>query len=455
MIGELMSARDAAYEVLCRWNERSEMAAGNLEEQVAARGLPPGERPLAMELVYGVIRRRETLAALMAPLVSRPLEKVETGARVLLELGIYQLVFLSGTPDYAVVNETVETARRLGRPQWTGFLNGVLRAAARGLKDEVVATRSADSVPLAEGGYRRLPARVFPDPGLDFSGYFSRAFSFPTWMVERWRRRFSERELESLGFWFNRPPRLSLRVNTLCQSRDALLEILSAAGIAAVAGAHPQALRLEQSARVTDLPGFREGWFAVQDESAMWAATLLAPKPGDRVLDLCAAPGGKTAHLAAIMNNQGSLIAADVDPRRLARVDENVARLGLSIVRTRLVRRDTSDLPEGPFDAVLLDVPCSNTGVLGKRPEARWRLTAADLVELTVLQRQLVDAACTVLRPGGRLVYSTCSIEPEENELLIAAVLRDNSRLRLLEERFHVPGAPSDGGYLALMETVA
>jgi 16S rRNA (cytosine967-C5)-methyltransferase len=450
-----MLPRDLAYDVLSRWTERSGSAVQQLEERLATAAFSPSARGLAMELVHGVIRRRETLNALLQPHVTRPLEKIEAGALTLLHLGLYQLFLLSGAPAYAVVNETTELAKRIGRPQWTGFVNGILRSASRAVTDEFVTAPAANAVPLADGRFRVVREKAFPNPALDFTGYFAAAFSFPHWLAERWRRRFSPSELERLGFWFNTPPRLSLRVHALRTTREAFLEALEKAGIAAHAGDHPDAVRLDQSARVPTLPGFREGWFTIQDESAMGAATLLAPKPGDRVLDLCAAPGGKSTHLAALMHDEGSVVAADVDAERLKLVDDTCQRLGLSIVKTCVVRRDSSDLPAGPFDAILMDVPCSNTGVLGKRPEVRWRLTPADIAELAELQRGLLRAALSRLRPGGRLVYSTCSIEPDENQDLIRSIQSEHPELSLVEERTHIPGQPADGGYQALLMRAA
>jgi 16S rRNA (cytosine967-C5)-methyltransferase len=446
-----MSPRDLAFEVLSRWSEQSGQATQSLEDHLTAGNLSASERGLALELVYGVIRRRATLDALLQEQVRRPLEKVETGALGLLRLGAYQLVFLSGAPAYAVVNETAGLARRRGRPQWTGFVNGVLRSVGRALTDDTANAPAANAVPLADGRFRVVKGRPFPDPVLDYTGYFAAAFSFPHWLAERWRRRFSPAELTRLGFWFNAPPKLTLRVNTLTTNRAEFLESLTAAGISASAGEQADSVRLERSARVSELPGFHQGWFAVQDESAMGAAALLAPQPGERVLDLCAAPGGKTTHHAALMRNQGSIVAADVDAARLALVNENSRRLGISIIETTTVRRDLADLPAGPFDAILVDVPCSNTGVLGKRPEVRWRIGPGDIAELSRLQRQLLDAALARLSPAGRLVYSTCSIEPEENHDLLVDALAGHPAWTIAEERFHTPGRPADGGYQALV----
>jgi 16S rRNA (cytosine967-C5)-methyltransferase len=277
------------------------------------------------------------------------------------------------------------------------------------------------------------------------------AFSFPRWLIERWHRRFDLSELCRLGFWFDQAAPLSLRVNELRTTRDDLLTKLVAQGVPAQPGNLPEAIRLDGTLRVDSLPEFAEGLFTVQDESAMQAVDLLTPQPGETVLDLCAAPGAKTTHLAERMKNTGTVIATDVRPERLKRIEENCRRLGVSIVKTTLVSPDGKDLPAGPFDAILVDVPCSNTGVLGKRPEARWRINPPQIVELAGQQRSLLLAASQRLKPAGRVVYSTCSIEPEENDQIVRQVLNEISAMILVEERHHLPGKPADGGYQALL----
>ena len=183
----------------------------------------------------------------------------------------------------------------------------------------------------------------------------------------------------------------------------------------------------------------------------MFAAEMLAPRPGETVLDLCAAPGTKTTHLAELMQNRGRIIAADLREEKLARIRENAHRLGLTIIEPVLVSPAGDDIPPAPFDAVLVDAPCSNTGVLGKRPEARWRISPDDIRELAKLQRRLLRTAAERLKPDGRLVYSTCSIEPEENEGSIADLLTHRSDVLLEEQRLFLPGQPADGGFAALL----
>jgi 16S rRNA (cytosine967-C5)-methyltransferase len=410
------------------------------------------ERRLAMELVYGVVRRSATLDALLRPHVRRQQHQVEASLWVLLRLGAYQLVFLPSIPTHAAVHATVQLAKRLGEMRWHGFVNGVLRSLARAVTPQYVEAPGPCAVPVSDRRYRLLEAPVFPNPDQDPADYFASAFSFPDWLVTRWRTRFDWAELLELGFWFDSPPHLCLRVNRLRNSRDEYFTQLTEAGLAAHPGTSPDAIWLESSVRIGDLPGFQAGAVSVQDESAMQAAPLLAPQPGERVLDLCAAPGGKTTHLAELMQNRGYILATDVQGERLSLVASACRRLGIEIIETQLIDLHNPVLPDEPFDAALVDVPCSNTGVLGKRPEARWRIALNDLRELPNLQLRLLRTAVAQLRPGGRVVYSTCSIEPEENEHVVRAALAEIPGLQLVREVHHRPGHPADGGYQALLQ---
>ncbi len=251
----------------------------------------------------------------------------------------------------------------------------------------------------------------------------------------------------------NTAPQTYLRVNRRKTSPTALLEKFAAAGIVAEQVTdHPEALRLVSGPAIPQIPGFTTGEFTPQDLTAMRAAPRLAPAAGDRVWDMCAAPGTKTTHLAEIMDDHGEIVATDVDFDRLTRIDENAKRLGLTSIRGKFIKTDGTLLPEGPFDAILLDVPCSNTGVLHRRPEARWRLQPRDLTDLVEQQANLLAAAWTRLRPGGRLLYSTCSIEPEENSERITRFLALNPTARLTESVSFLPTSNGDGGYQALLQ---
>jgi 16S rRNA (cytosine967-C5)-methyltransferase len=470
--GYATDARTIAWEALETVERRPVYVARALDDLFRARGTSPVDRGLATELAAGVLRRRLTLDAIIAPHVRRPAEQTETGLWRLLQLGVYQLLFLS-IPPHAAVYETVELCRRLGQPRWSGFVNGVLRAVQRELTDERVLAPAADAVPLSseverqhDGSgeeqvgtpagpgalvYRRMSRPYFADPDRQPAAYLAGAFSLPPWLAERWLERGGWDQTLPIAGWFLSPGLMCLRVNRLRADRESVLSELAAAGIAALPGELPESIRLVGRARAETLPGFGAGRFSVQDESAQQAVALLEPRPGERVLDLCAAPGGKTTHIAERMENVGRITAVDVDAGRLSRVSAAAERLGLSIIESLLSAADGSDVPHGPFDRILLDVPCSNTGVLGKRPEARWRISRAGMAELTIVQRRLLEAAVARLAATGRVVYSTCSIEPEENGAVVRTVLDDHPELELLQERRHVPGRPADGGYLALI----
>jgi 16S rRNA (cytosine967-C5)-methyltransferase len=357
---------------------------------------------------------------------------------------------MSQIPAHAAVHETVELAEAGGRGRAKGFVNGILRSLTRLVTDESTQAPAAAALPLEGGRYRRLTQAVLPDPGLHPIKYLVAAFSLPGWLVTRWLDRFGWDECLRLGFWFAGPAPLWLRCNPLRISREACREAFREAGIAVTPGEHPQSLVLEEPAAVQALPGYEEGWFAVQDESAMRVASALAPQPGWRVLDLCAAPGGKATHLAELMRNQGRITACDVDEGRLQTLTALCRRLGVGIVETcRLHPERNEEPPAGPFDAALVDVPCSNTGVLGRRPEVRWRLRPGDFRHLVPLQTKLLIQAVERVTTGGVVVYSTCSVEPEENGQVVRAVLRAFPELRLEAEEEQVPGRPADGGYWA------
>jgi 16S rRNA (cytosine967-C5)-methyltransferase len=447
-----------AYEALTAFDRRHVFVSDVLEESFSEHRLSTADRALAVEITAGVVRRMLTLDAILAPHIRRPREMIEPGLWTLLRIGAYQLVFLN-TPAHAAVHETVELARRLQKPRWVRFTNAVLRSVQRDLTDETRPGPAADAVPVLQSGtaaalewrYRRLRRAYFPDPALDYAAYVSQACSMPRWLVQRWAAQRGAAQTLRLCQWFLSPGRVCLRVNLLRTDREQLLEVLRTAGVAAEPGALPEAIRLAHTVNVRNLPGFAEGWFSVQDESAMHAAVLLDPQRGERVLDLCAAPGGKTTHLAERMRNEGQLVAVDIHAERQGLVDAACQRLGLSIVRTQIVQPDNADLPPGPFDRILVDVPCSNTGVLGKRPEARWRISAEGISELAAVQRRLLSAAAARLAAGGRMVYSTCSIEPEENEQVVRAVLASHPDLQMQAEQTFPPGLPGDGAYQALL----
>ncbi len=444
-------ARLVAVEALRLAREGKRYASEVIDE--LAHGLSPADRRLAMQLVLGCVRRRATLDALVKPFIRVPFHAVQPRVWDLLHLGAFQLALLSNIPKHAAVHETVDLAAHVGSPAAKGFVNGVLRRVSELVLDEPADDPAADAVPVEER-FRRLARPVLPDPRDDGAAYLAAAFSWPRWLADRWFDQHGWDECLRLGFWFNRPPPLWLRVNPLKADRESYRLRLAAATVDAEAGDAPQSLKLLDSISVYELPGYAGGDFAVQDVSAQAVAAALNPAPGMRVLDLCAAPGGKTTHLAELMGNRGSIVACDIEQTRLDTVSSLAKRLGISIVETvRLGEND--EPPPGPFDAALVDVPCSNTGVLGRRPEVRWRLQPREFEYLIRLQTRLVFQAIERVRPGGAIVYSTCSIEPDENRGVVAAVRRGLPRLALEAERVAIPGRPGDGGYWARLRKPA
>lgn len=463
----MSTARALAMDVFARSFARQGFAAELIDEVAAAHpSLSNQDRRFLMQLVFGVIRRRGTLDALLAPFVTRTLDNVEPILQDVLRLGAFQLLFLTQVPKHAAVHETVELADWANRPGAKGFLNGVLRRVAEAVTDDYTNTARPDTVPVepghrtedrwndtfgapAERRFRKLARPLLPDPEADVLGYLCAGFSWPRWLAARWLDRHGVRECFRLGFHFNAPSPTWLRVNKLKHDREGYRVRLAAKNIDAEPGRHPQSLRLREPTPVRDLPGYAAGEFAVQDAASMEVATALMPEPGWRVLDLCSAPGGKATHAAELMRNRGHVLACDAAPHRLATVRTLAARLGTGIVETRLLPDGDANAlpPPGSFDGAIVDVPCSNTGVMGRRPEVRWRLMPGDFPHLVQLQTRLLFTALEAVRSGGVVVYSTCSIEPEENAGVVAAARRGMPGVRIEGEATAIPGAPSDGGY--------
>ena len=452
MTARPVSARQVAFDVIERWKNDGVFAAAELDRVFGQTpGLGAADRGLASELVYGVIRRHGTLAAVLEPRLKRPRQQVEDRLWTLLEVGAYPLLFFARSSAHAAVNETVELARWLEQPRWTGFANAVLRSLDRDMVDSPATGPAADSLPRDRSSWIGLARPLLPDPVTDPAAYAAAAGSLPGWLVDRWLERFEFDELLRLAAWFAGPVPNWARVNPLRSNAETVADAFADAGVDSTFDRSTGMLRLAGTAWVPGLPGFDEGWFTIQDPSAAAAAKLLAPAPGQQVLDLCAAPGTKSTQLAELMQDTGRVVAADSNADRLSRVAAGAGRLGLTIIEPIAVDGTGRDVPPGPFDAALVDVPCSNTGVLGKRPEVRWRLKPDEPARLARLQRSLLETAASRLKPDGRLVYSTCSIEPDENQDVVQAFLQDHAEFELLEAIDHRPGQPGDGGFQALL----
>ncbi len=388
-----MKSRTAAAKVLAQVLGKGRSLGGVLAPALAQLR-QDGERALAQEMCYGVLRWYPRLAAILERLLSKPLKERDADVRGLLLLGLYQIIYMR-VPDHAAVAETVAAARGLGKPWAGGLVNAVLRNYLR------------DSAHLLEEVDQNEAA----------------ALAHPAWLLELIKNAWP-RDWQAIVTANNQRPPMALRVNARHRERDAYLRVLIDAGIAACPAPHtPHGITLEQPIDVERLPGFSEGWVSVQDSAAQLAATLLDVQPGQRVLDACAAPGGKAAH---ILESQPGidLTALDSDAARLKRVNENLRRLHL---QARLIEGDAAQPAawwDGVmYDRILLDAPCSATGVIRRHPDIKVLRRPGDIAALAELQGRMLQALWPLLKRGGMFLYATCSILPQENEQQITHFL--------------------------------
>ena len=420
--------RQIAVHALLEHAKGSDYIEDILDRHLAKENSKPKDRALSQELTYGVIRWKLTLDWFIARKTRRRPPRL---AQILLRLGLYQLLMLDRVPDHAAVHETVEIAKELGLRVEAGFVNAILRAFAR--------EKAAARLTLAQ-----LQER---EPAL--------GFSHPQWLVNRWLKQWSAPDVIKLLRWDNTPPPTYARVNTLRTTPADLQEHWLKEEV--VAQACPLdwvgtelIFRLRSHPPIFDLRTFSEGDFYIQDPSTLLAVTILNPCSGETILDLCAAPGGKTTFIAQLMQNRGRIFAEDWQPERLSLIRENCRRLGVNCVCTELSATMQAAANSSLFDRILVDAPCSNTGVLRRRVDLRWRLRMEEIERLCRSQDDLLSAASRRLKPGGTLVYSTCSLEPDENRAVAQRFLAAHADFRLDLDRELVPFRDEvDGAYVA------
>ena len=414
-----------------------------LNEMLPQEGLNDLDRRFVTELVYGTVKTLGTLDWILEHFVSRPLQSLEPETRNILRLGVYQIYFLDRVPVSAAVNESVNLAKRFGHAGIVKFVNAVLRSSVR--QKATLDWPAAETAPLQH---------------LALTAYH------PEWLVRRWEHQFGLEETQKLCAFDNAPAPLSLRVNTLVTTREDLLAKLTADGFTAQASRwSPDGIICTRIPSLKALFNKYYNGFYIQDESSMLVGRVLDPKPGSTVIDMCSAPGGKATHVAALMENRGQVRACDIYPHKIDLIKANAARLGLKNVYTFL--QDGTKVREtwaGKADYVLVDAPCSGLGVLNRRAEARWTKTEQDLAAFPPLQQQILETAAQYAKPTGRILYSTCTLEPAENQQVVAAFLAAHpdwqaagfkhpltgetvTALQLLPQQDGV-----DGFYLALLE---
>lgn len=393
----LHNPRQIAFLAL-QWVHRGTFADIALDKVLKQWQGDERDRRLATELVYGSIRRQRTLDTLITQFAKKTSDQQPTDLRLILYLGLYQLRYLSHIPVSAAVNTTVELAKQNGFSGLTGFVNGLMRQYVR---------QAAVGDPL------HLPTEPIARLAIQHS--------YPDWIVQVWRDQWGDEDTEKLCKWFNQTPHIDLRINPLKTNREQVEAAMQAQGFSVNRlPLLPQALRLTNNnvGPIWKLPGFEEGWWVVQDSSSQLVSHVLDPQPGEVVIDACAAPGGKTTHIAELMGDRGTIWACDRYPSRLKKLQQNAERLQLSSIHVCAEDSRSINQFTAQADRVLVDAPCSGLGTLHRHADARWRQSPTTVQDLTQLQQDLIEHTATWVKPGGILVYSTCTLHPLENEAI-------------------------------------
>lgn len=461
-----MGARDVAICVLADARAGRRTAKRSIDELLGRYTVRFEDVGLASELVWGVVRHRLTLEAVLQFVVTAKWERLSPTMQHVLLVAAYQLLCLDGVPAFAVIHEAVEQAKREGGRPAGGFVNAALRTLQRRLIGRGQSAPGDDPRTCVRIGPQRtcrFDGPVLPDPTADRILYLSVATSHPTFLVERWTRAFGPAAAESLCRIGTCRPAAVLRPNRLRTDAAALAARLATEGCEVEVVGDEAVVLINPPAVGPILAGssFREGLFQPQDITAMHAVRLADPKPGAVVLDLCAGFGTKATQAAERMRDQGVVLASDSDSRKLKSLQRNCQRLGLTCVRPIAVDAlDAAVAAEPRLDVILIDVPCSNTGVLARRPEARYRVSRRSLAALATAQRSLLERAASLARRETRLVYSTCSVEREENEAVVDSFRQGHREWRIVRMEKNLPQAGGraaqwrDGGFVALLVRV-
>jgi 16S rRNA (cytosine967-C5)-methyltransferase len=420
------TARAWALDTLEKWQQAGAFSNLLLHQQLEKSNLDNRDKRLVTELVYGSIQRLNTLDHIINQLVNK--KTIDAWVRHLLQLSLYQFLFLDRVPERAVVHEAVELAKWRGNVGVSKFVNGVLRSFLRKRKEFTLPT------PAVSVKQRSL------------------FYSFPKWMVKNLSDAYGGQTADRVMAACNRSPKVSIRVNTLQTDRDTFIaDKKEEGGTAEPSQISEDGVIFSGIGNAASLPGFKEGIFTIQDESSMLVAPLLNPQPGMVILDACAAPGGKTTHLAQKMKNQGKILALDIHKHKVKLIDSTAQRLGISIISTKALDvRKLEDNQE--FDAVLLDAPCSGLGVIPRKPDIKWRKSPEEINQLVFIQQQLLETVAKKVKSGGILMYSTCTWTREENHQQIADFLQkhpeykpDKDFLTLVPEQVKQTAIVGDG----------
>jgi 16S rRNA (cytosine967-C5)-methyltransferase len=446
---KFQSARAVAAEVLNRYDPRKNYAGTVLDKLLGETD----QRQKATDLVFGTMRNRGALDTVITTFSGRPVERIQDELLAIIRIGVYELIYCPATVEYAIVNEAVELTKASAGSKQAGFVNAVLRQIIRHIGNRQSPLSQANAgrtlIQTVSSGCE-FDTDFLPDRKVDPVGYLSIVFSLPEWLVTDWLDEFGEESTWQVCFASNRKPGITIRPNKLRTTTAALVEKLRQAGIELEVSSDQSMIGIKSPRSISQLPGFVEGEFIVQDMTASRPVRLLNPQFGWTILDLCAAPGVKTTQLAEATNESATIVATDINNRRLEKIQENLSRLGVKYVDIV----EYEKLPDMTFDGILLDVPCSNTGVLARRIEARYRISRESIQALTKIQNDLLNMAVVRIKSGGKICYSTCSIQKNENDELIRDFLNKNPTFELECEELILPSAEDfghDGGYTAIL----
>jgi len=399
--------RGLAVKILNRVERTDAYLERLLDNEMRNSELTGQDKALLYEIVHGVVRWMGRLDWVLNGFYKGTFSKAIPNLKNGLRVALYQIMFLDRIPDYGAVNEAVEFVKKLQGPKPAGLTNAVLRNIIR----------SKDSI-------------RYPDPNDDLIGYLSAYYSHPSWLVKRYVERFGRQETEELLLANNEKPYLTLRLNALRVQPEEFKTLLESVNLRFSHGKYlPEFFKLQNLTNITAWEYFTRGYFNIQDESAGLACRLLDVSDGMRVLDLCAAPGGKTAYIAALMHDKGEIVALDRFDSRLKLLRRNMQRLGMGSIKT--IETDALEYNDNHFDRVLADVPCTGSGTLTKKPDIKWKKDLFTLREMNNLQYNLLCKAASLVKLGGVVVYSTCSIEPEENINIVEKFLSKNPDFRI------------------------
>ncbi len=417
------------------------------------------QKPRATDLVLGTVRNRLAIDLVLGSIADTPAKRISPLLVNIVRLGTYELVYRPEIPEYSIINDAAENTKSIAAAKQVGFVNAVLRKIASRIQNRkvlILHENVRSILPGKNGIGCKFDRRILPDPETQPAAYYNIAYSIPRWLIVKWLEQYGLEKTKQICVASNRRSSIYLRPNTIKTTAYGLAELLSAARIQFKITPDEQMIRPKHAGDITKLPGFDKGLFTVQDLAAVQVVPALEPQPGWKILDLCAAPGTKTTQLAELTGDKAEIFATDIDSARLEKVKQNAQRLGLSGI-TVFSYEDLDNLAEqqGPFDAVLIDVPCSNTAVMAKRPEVRLRIKQKAVEKLMQTQAELLKTATDLVKPGGKICYSTCSILKAENQQQVQNFLAESANLQLVGEQLLLPADEEfdhDGGYCAILE---